>query len=164
MGMLPNHKHELFAQGYAQGMTAGEAYVHAGYKPSPSSPTRMLDDSRIKERIQELIGRKAVNVVITKQYLMEAAVENLEKAIGRRPVKMGKDGNEVFVYRGDVANKAMQMLGSELNMFREQKEVTHKNGDLDQMTDIELITTLVEEAKVMLEDHSAGKSEDDENT
>jgi hypothetical protein len=50
-------------------------------------------------------------------------VENAEKALGRMPVKIGKEATEIYVYRGDVANRALQMLGSELAMFTGRKEL-----------------------------------------
>src|ERR1700690_4134335 len=90
MAMLQNQRHELFAQAIVSGRQVGEAYVAAGYKPSPASPSRLLGDARIQERIQELMGRKGNNVVLTRQYVIEALIENAEKALGRKPVKISQ--------------------------------------------------------------------------
>lgn len=155
MPMLENQRHERFAQAIVSGRAVGEAYVEAGYKPSPSSPSRLLENARIKERIQELSGRHAVKIVLTKQYVIEALIENMEKSLGRRPVKIGKSEKdqtpkEVFVYRGDVANGAIKMLGSELGLFIERKEIKHLT-EFDDLSDEELLLELSAEAQKLLE-------------
>jgi hypothetical protein len=90
MDILKNQRWELFAQGIAKGLTQGEAYVQAGYRPSPSAPSRLFENVRIKERVQELVGRKAIDIIINKQFVTEALIDNLEIALGRKPVKIGR--------------------------------------------------------------------------
>jgi len=156
MPVLRNQRQELFAQGIAKGLTQGEAYVEAGYKASPSAPSRLFENVRIKERVQELVGRKAIDIIINKQFVTEALIDNLEKALGCRPVKIGADGNEEFVYRGDVANRALQMLGAELQMFIPKSEVTYKkHDDLDRLSDLELVEVLANEAQQLLLEHKS---------
>jgi hypothetical protein len=98
---------------------------------------------------------------LTRQYTIEALVENTEKALGRRPVKVGADGNEEFVYRGDVANRALQMLGAELQMFIPKSELTHKkHDDLDRLSDLELVEVLANEAQQLLLEHKSRGGDD----
>ena len=168
MALLQNRRHELFAQAIVKGLPVGDAYVEAGYRPSPSSPSRLLDDARIKQRIQELLGRQGNNVVLTRQYVVEALIENAEKALGRKPVKIGVNGDarETYVYRGDVANAAIRLAGMEFGMFVERKEIKH-TSDLAKLSDTELLEVLVkeaEEAQLLLEDHSGGDSGPDDVT
>lgn len=163
MPMLKNQRHELFAQAIVKGKTYGEAYVEAGYRPSPSAPSRLFEDVRIKARIQELMGRQGVGLVLSRQYVVEALIENAEKALGRKPVKIGHNGDakETFVYRGDVANAAIRLAGLEFGLFVERKEIKH-TSDLAKLSDVELLEVLVkeaEEAQVLLEYHG-GDAED----
>jgi hypothetical protein len=77
--------------------------------------------------------------------------------LGRKPVKIGKVGeeSEVYVYRGDVANHALRLIGLELGMFTEKTEITHKS-ELSKLSDVELLEVLVkeaEEAQQLLEYH-----------
>ena len=67
MGMLSNHKHELFAQGLAQGKTQTQAYIDAGYSANGAevSASRLLTNANIKKRVQELQNRAAVRAEIT---------------------------------------------------------------------------------------------------
>src|SRR5215469_16733804 len=94
-------------------------------------------------------------LMLSKQYAIEAIIENLEKALGRRPVKVGKDASEIYVYRGDVANRALQMIGHELGLFTEKKEIAHSIGEFKQYTDEELVQILEHEAQALLAHHSA---------
>jgi hypothetical protein len=150
MPILENQRWELFAQGVAKGLTQGEAYVQAGYRPSPSAPSRLFENVRIKERVAELVGRKAVSIIINKQLVIEALIDNLEKALGRKPVKIGAEGKDVYVYKGEVANATLKMLGSEVGLFTERKEV--RIGDeFEKMTDAELAEELQRTAQLLLD-------------
>jgi len=160
--MLPNSRHERFAQEIAIGTNIGAAYKEAGYSSHQSGATALLKNPKIANRIEELRGRQVSKYVVTRQLLSDAAVENLEKALGRRPVKMGADGIEVFVYRGDVANRVLQMLGSALDLFVERKEIKHSLGDYDKYSDAQLVEILQQEAKALLEDHSSAKVAQDD--
>ena len=154
MSILENQRWELFCQAIVSGRTACDAYVAAGYKRSNSSPYQLLENSRIKERIDELRTLQVEKIVLSKQYAIEAIIENLEKALGRRPVKVGKDASEIYVYRGDVANRALQMIGHELELFTEKKEIiAHSIGEFKQYTDEELVQILEHEAQALLEHH-----------
>jgi hypothetical protein len=42
MPILPNHKHELFAQGLAKGLSADAAYQAAGYKRDRGNAARLM--------------------------------------------------------------------------------------------------------------------------
>ena len=66
---------------------------------------------------------------------------NLDIALGRRPVKIGADGKEVYVYRGDVANTVIKMAGGECGMFKDKAEVTHRL-DFDDLSDEQLLLRL----------------------
>ena len=97
---------------------------------------------------------------ITKQFVLECLIENAHKALGRMPIRMGNadDPKEVFVYRGDVANRAIQLMGAELAMFIDRKEIKHLT-EFDDMSDEELVLELSKEAQKLLE-HTSDKDED----
>ena len=74
--------------------------------------------------------------------------ENVERAMQAEPVrrKTGDGEEEVpgeFVYNGSVANKALELLGKELGMFIDRKEVGGPN-EFDRMSDEELRAFLEE--------------------
>ena len=59
MGPLANQRHERFAQALAEGKTAAEAYVLAGYKANDGNASRLKGNERISARVQEIVGRAA---------------------------------------------------------------------------------------------------------
>jgi hypothetical protein len=134
-------------------MSAAQAYREAGYVDNRRNASALKTNKDVIVRVLELQKEQQDRFVLTRQCLLDALLENLEKALGRRPVKIGAEGKEVYVYRGDVANAAIRMAGSELGLFTERKEITHKNRDLDQLSDVELVQVLAKEAQELLEHH-----------
>jgi hypothetical protein len=55
-----------------------------------------------------------------------------------------------FVYRGDVANRALELAGRECGLFTEKREHTHKTP-YDNMTLEQLVAEVEREAKLALE-------------
>ena len=68
-------------------------------------------------------------------------------------MKIGKEGVETYVYRGDVANNALKMAGQEIGLFAEKAEVSHRNAKYDELTEAELIRQIRDEAQLLLEHH-----------
>jgi len=91
--------------------------------------------------------------------VVDALLENAEKALGRRPVKIGAEGKEVYVYRGDVANCALQLAGLDIGLFTERKEVNIRH-ELAHLSDADLIEELNKEARLLLEHQSGGAHND----
>ena len=85
----------------------------------------------------------------SRQYIVDALVGNAEKALGRKPVRIGAEGKEVYVYRGDVANRAIQVAGIEVGLFTERKEIKHLN-EFEKLSDVQLVELLVQEAQLLL--------------
>ena len=59
MPVLPNSRHEAFAQALAKGRTADEAYQLAGYAENRGNAARLKSNERIRKRIEEIVGRVA---------------------------------------------------------------------------------------------------------
>ncbi len=59
MPILPNQRHEAFAQALAKGNSASEAYIAAGYKDSRSAASRLSTNVNIAARVVELQGKAA---------------------------------------------------------------------------------------------------------
>jgi len=115
-----------------------------------------------ERRVMSTIGATP-RFVLTRQCLLDALLENLEKALGRRPVKIGEEGKEVYVYRGDVANNALKMAGSELGLFTDKSGVTHRPSHYDDLSDADLVRKLRDEALLLLEHHEREAGEADGN-
>jgi phage terminase small subunit len=85
MGPLANQRHERFAQALAQGKTATEAYVLAGYKANDGNASRMKGNERISARVQEIVGRAAERAEVSLERVLRElaaiAFSNITKAV-----------------------------------------------------------------------------------
>jgi hypothetical protein len=148
MPMLKNQRWERFCQGLARGLTGDAAYAEAGYIPNRANAARLKTKESILSRVSELQVQTEKRFHLSKQYVIDVLIENAEKALGRRPVRLGKpkeDGSfdEVYVYEGAAANAAIRLAGAEMSMFTERRDVTVKN-EYAHLTDEQLAQKLVE--------------------
>lgn len=65
MPILKNPKHELFAQGLAQGLSNRAAFAQAGYKPSDSTASHLANSDKVKARVDELVSTSATKAGVT---------------------------------------------------------------------------------------------------
>jgi hypothetical protein len=93
---------------------------------------------------------------MTRQHLVDALLENLDISLGRRPVKLGPAAIPVeqYVYRGETANTAIKMAGTECGLFQEKTEVTHRMN-FDDLSDEELLLRLRDETEALLLERKA---------
>lgn len=71
MPVLPNAKHERFAQELARGKTASEAYVLAGYKANDGNAATLKGNQKVRDRLDEILTRAATRAEITKAKVLE---------------------------------------------------------------------------------------------
>jgi len=135
MPVLSNSRHERFAQELFKGTSQQKAYVLAGFKEHPSNPSKLAKDKRIIARLAELhseratIDREAVAkasdaLAIDKEWIMARLKENAERALQAIPVR-DREGQTIgeYKYDGNVANRALELLGKEIGMFVDRSEV-----------------------------------------
>ena len=153
MPALKNQRQEIFSQNLTRGMTGDEAYIQAGYKPNRHNASRLKANETIKNRIAEIRQETAQALILERQSVITALLDNVEKALGRRPVKIGEEGREVFVYRGDVVNSALKMAGAEIGLFTNKSEVSHRRNRYDDLSDTNIVRMLRDEAQLLLKHH-----------
>ena len=113
MPPLDNSRHEKFAQGLAQGMSAAEAYTAAGYNGDRTAASRLSTNVNVQSRVSELKERAAASVSLTKEWVLERLIAN---------VKAGQQNADL-----SPANKALELLGKELGMFVDRSENVNQN-------------------------------------
>lgn len=143
MGPLKHPKHEHFAQLVSNGENAARAYVLAGYKESGArqNAQRLMTKDDVRSRVQELLNAKAAahdaavkqaaqEVAIDKAWVLRRLVQNVDTAQQAVPVT-DREGNPTGEYQQNLAaaNKALELIGKELGMFVDRKEV--RTGTLD---------------------------------
>jgi phage terminase small subunit len=157
MPALTNPKHERFAQELASGKTADESYVTAGYKPNRGNAGVLRHKQYISIRVAEILaGRESIHAQatadavkslgLTKQWVIETLMENVARAMQAQAI-LDDEGNAIgeFSYRGSVANKALELLGKEVGMFIDRKEVG-RPGEFESMNADQLREYIAREA------------------
>lgn len=153
MPILENAQHEKFVQELVKGKGQGEAYLAAGYKAksvsvASAAATRLLKDVKISARLNELREVAKVTAIettsLSRAWVLQKLIENVQRAMTAEPV-YDTQGNETgeYKYQGNVANRALELLGKEVGMFIERKEVG-KPGDFADVSDEELDKFLAE--------------------
>jgi phage terminase small subunit len=147
--ILTNPKYEIFAQKVAEGLSHTEAAKSAGYAAGSAHVTacRVLRNANVAARIEELkasISQMAVQTAgISKAWVMQRLRENAQRAMTAEPV-LDREGAPTgeYTYQGNVANRALELIGKELGMFVDRKRISIE--DLRQLS--------TEQLMVMLED------------
>ena len=134
---IPRSRHAHAAS--VNGASPDKAYEIAGYSRNRANCYTLRKKPHIKARIAELLAErekrlgditeKAIEkAALTKSYVIERLMENVARAMQHEAVKDAK-GNPIGEYRydGATANRALELLGKELGMFIDRKEVRHKN-------------------------------------
>lgn len=150
MPILRNAKHEHFAKLVSNGESPVRAYVLAGYSEGGAyaSASRLLKNAEICERIaqlreaKELAHSKAVSSVmekaaLTKEWVITQLMEVVRMGKATEPV-LDAEGSPTGELKQNLAavNSALKLLGTELGMFVERREV--RTGLLSAATDAEL--------------------------
>jgi phage terminase small subunit len=65
MPVLPNARHERFAQELAKGKSATQAYIAAGFEPHRQNAARLMTNDDIADRVEELLAAGARRAEIT---------------------------------------------------------------------------------------------------
>ena len=159
MAVLQNPKHEKFAQELAKGKTAEESYALAGFSPNRGNASVLKHKQNILDRVSELLSeRESIHAqatadaikstALTKEWVIETLKENVARAMQAKPVKTDDDGEAIgeYQYQGSVANRALELLGKELGMFIDRKEVG-KPGEFENMNADQLREFIEREAQ-----------------
>ena len=77
MPVLANQRHEKFAQLLAEGRSASETYVSAGYRANRHNAARLKSFEHVRQRLQELQQAGANRAEIT----LEGILRELDEAI-----------------------------------------------------------------------------------
>ena len=140
MPALNKLTHEQFAQALFSGQKPETAYksVYGNSKGAAQSASRLAKNPKIVARIQELnsevVGQVLTRVGLDRSYVLDNLREIAERCMQVRAVPL-KPG--VFQFNAAGATKALELIGKELGMFVERKEVG-KPGEFANLTDDEL--------------------------
>jgi hypothetical protein len=157
--VLANSRHERFAQEVAGGKSVAEAYGLSGYRPNRSNACVLKSREDVARRIEEIrteltemsraATEKAVDrLSLDREWVLSRMMRNASIALGEAKVRVSvvpKDTGvpievEVTARDAAAANRALELLGRELNMFVAKSEVSAvvENRTARQLSDDEL--------------------------
>jgi phage terminase small subunit len=127
MPALRNPRNEHFACLVASGEAPTRAYVLAGYSPNGAgaSSLRLLRNDQVCARIAELKSEIAErsNAPVDRAWVLGKLKTVVERCMQAEPAcdAMGTETG-VFQFQASDANRALELLGRELGMFRDQSD------------------------------------------
>ncbi len=143
MPILTNPRHERFAELVVAGVPAARAYVLAGYDEAggaPQSAIRLRKIPKVKARIEELaraVEEKTIEAVkIDRVYVLSRLRFNVELAQKLED----DDKTPSATFNLAAANKSLELLGTEIGMFRTGVDHTHQMLPPEKMSEEQLDT------------------------
>jgi hypothetical protein len=142
MPELSNPKHESFAIARAKGQSVEIAYATAGYTPHRGNSYRLNKDKAVVARIAELSEILAKNgaeaAAVDRAWVLTKLIENARAAMEGEPIKNAKGKVVGRKTERSVANRALELIGKELGMFKEKIEL----GGHVQVANMDLLNKL----------------------
>ena len=130
-------KQKRFIEEYLIDLNATQAAIRAGYseRTAYSIGEENLRKPEIKRAIEDAQLKRSSRVQITQDDVIRMLIENIEKSSGTKQVvitqtRKSEDGEFVgddvaqFVYEPSSVNKALELLGKHLGMFKDKLDVT----------------------------------------
>ena len=130
-------KQKRFIEEYLIDLNATQAAIRAGYseRTAYSIGEENLKKPVIKQAIEDAQLKRSSRVQITQDDVIRMLIENIEKSSGTKQVvitqtRKSEDGEFVgddvaqFVYEPSSVNKALELLGKHLGMFKDKLDVT----------------------------------------
>jgi hypothetical protein len=122
----------------------------------------LLEHPKVAPRLKDLrnrVSNQAVeNVALSRALVLDRLMRDAQVCLGEIPLRLkmrnahAADVMELETHQPDAsaANRALELLGREVNLFIEKKEVG-KPGDFDHMSDEELLQFIEAQGEVVRE-------------
>ena len=128
-GSLKHPKHELLAQAYVQEFHWQKAVWIAGLakQDDPGSKDvayRIAKRPEVKRRVREIMKKRTDQIGINSDWVLMHLAEVVERAMAVHEIH-DRDGNPtgVFEFDGRNANRALELIGNHLGMFKKDDGV-----------------------------------------
>jgi phage terminase small subunit len=120
MGVIKNHKHELFAQALFGGHTADQSYEIAGYSPNSGNCIRLKGNESVKARVAELQQNAARRAEISEAKVLSELAKigfaDIRKAVEWRGNMTREydnpEGGDIAIIR-EITNQQVRLLDSD---------------------------------------------------
>jgi phage terminase small subunit len=127
-----NARQKRFVEEYLIDLNATQAAIRAGYSKNRANAIGydLLTNTDIQSAINSALAERAEKTKITAEYVLGNLKEVVERSLQRAPVFAAKgqqaqddEGRDVWEFNASGANKALELLGRHLGMFKDRVEI-----------------------------------------
>lgn len=129
-------KQQRFIDEYLVDLNATQAAIRAGYsaKTAKQIGSRLLTNVDIASGIARRQEARSEKAELSEAWILDKLRDNVERSMVAVPVmvfdhdkkQMVESGE--YTYQGNVANKALELIGKHRGMFVERTETKHSGG------------------------------------
>lgn len=148
-GLTPRRK--AFCREYVKDFCGTQAAIRAGYSEAAarSEASRLLTFANVKEYIQKLENEAAKASNLTAEFVIAGLMDVYARCMEAQQVTLLGHAVEVkYTFNAKEANRALELLGKAVGLFRDRVEMTGGNGGAIQ---VDLSKVSAEERKKRLE-------------
>lgn len=128
--MALTDKQEIFAKEYIVDLNATQAAIRAGYSENTAKQqgSRLLTNADIRAYIEEHQKKRAAKLELDAQWVLDKLTQVVEKSMQEKEVEKWDYserqliGTGEYVYDSNGANKALELIGKHLGMFKDKIE------------------------------------------
>ncbi|MCK3654237.1 terminase [Pasteurellaceae bacterium Macca] len=130
-------KQKRFVEEYLIDLNATQAAIRTGYKKETaySQGQRLLKNVEIQQAISEAQNKRSARVEVSQDFVIQKLLKNIAISMGEEstietiPAKTPDGemvGNDIacFKFEPSAANKALELLGKHLGMFKDRVDIT----------------------------------------
>lgn len=134
--MALNEKQEMFCQQYIVDYNATQAAIRAGYseKTARAQGSKLLTNRNVRAYIDELKAPIIEKTQLDAEWVLTRLQQISDRAMQQEPVMMWDYESKSMVETGEYkfdsngANKATELIGKHLGMFKEVKDINMKSS------------------------------------
>jgi len=129
-------KQAAFVKEYLVDLNGTQAAIRAGFseKTARIKASQLMDLPHVAEAIEAEMAKREQRTEITQDYVLLGLKEVAERCLQRAPVMAGElqerdeEGRHVWQFNPAGANKAFELMGKHLGMFKDKVEHSGPNG------------------------------------
>ncbi|WP_439259499.1 terminase small subunit [Lonepinella sp. BR2930] len=152
-------KQKRFVEEYLVDLNATQAAIRAGYSANRASEIsyQLLQKTTVQNAIQNAQNQRSNRTQVTQDKIIENLLYIVQTSSGQKQIvlseiRTGENGEKVaddvaqFVFEPHATNKALELLGKHLGMFKDKVDLTNSDGSF-MPTVIELVAPSLEKDK-----------------